>query len=73
MQVCSETLLKELGMEDKLPGRKELIAGINHMGWLLKIMDREGKDLYPAIKERVDAKLADPECKDCLLYTSRCV
>ena len=64
VQVCSETLLKELGMEDKLPGRKELIAGINHMGWLLKIMDREGKDLYPAIKERVDAKLADPECKD---------
>ena len=62
VQVCSETLLKELGMEDKLPGRKELIAGINHMGWLLKIMDREGKDLYPAIKERVDAKLADPEC-----------
>ncbi len=64
VQVCSETLLKELGMEDKLPGRKELIAGINHMGWLLKIMDREGNDLYPAIKERVDAKLADPECKD---------
>ena len=64
VQVCSETLLKELGMEDKLPGRKELIAGINHMGWLLKIMDREGKDLYPVIKERVDAKLADPECKD---------
>ena len=61
VQVCSETLLKELGMEDKLHGRKELIAGINHMGWLLKIMDREGKDLYPEIKERADAKLADPE------------
>ena len=54
VQVCSETLLKELGMEDKLPGRKELIAGINHMGWLLKIMDREG--LYPEIKARAAAR-----------------
>ena len=31
VQVCSENLLKNLGMEDKLEGRKELIAGINHM------------------------------------------
>ena len=36
VQVCSETLLKELGMEDRLEGRTELIAGINHMAWLLK-------------------------------------
>ena len=64
VQVCSETLLKELGMEDKLPGRKELIAGINHMGWLLSLQDKDGNDLYPAVKARVDAKLADPECKD---------
>lgn len=64
VQVCSEGLLKELGMEDKLEGRKELIAGINHMGWLLEIMDKDGNDLYPEIKSRIDAKLADPECKD---------
>ena len=32
VQVCSETLLNELGMEDRLDGRRELIAGINHMG-----------------------------------------
>ena len=38
--VCSETLLKEVGMEDKLEGRKELIAGINHMGWLLELKDK---------------------------------
>lgn len=31
VQVCSEFLLKELGMEDKLEGRRERIAGINHM------------------------------------------
>lgn len=64
VQVCSKGLLKELGMEDKLEGRKELIAGINHMGWLLEIMDKDGNDLYPEIKSRIDAKLADPECKD---------
>ena len=45
VQVCSETLLNSLGMEDRLEGRKELIAGINHMGWLLEIRDRNGNDL----------------------------
>ena len=52
VQVCSETLLKSLGMEEKLEGRRELIAGINHMGWLLKIADKEGNDLYPEIRKR---------------------
>ena len=52
VQVCSETLLKSLGMEDQLEGRRELIAGINHMGWLLKIADKEGNDLYPEIRKR---------------------
>ena len=37
VQVCSETLLNELDLQDKLEGRKELIAGINHMAWLLKL------------------------------------
>ena len=64
VQVCSETLLNELGMEDKLEGRRELIAGINHMGWLLEIKDKNGVDLYPEIKSRIDAKLADPDFKD---------
>ena len=36
VQICSERLLKALDMEDKVDGRRELIAGINHMGWLLK-------------------------------------
>lgn len=56
VQVCSETLLGELGMEDKLEGRRELIAGINHMGWLLKIQDKEGNDLYPEIRRRAKEK-----------------
>ena len=56
VQVCSETLLKELDMEDKLEGRTELIAGINHMAWLLDIHDRNGADLYPEIRKRAEAK-----------------
>ncbi len=64
VQVCSEGLLKALGMEDKLDGRKELIAGINHMAWLLEIKDKNGVDLYPEIKSRVDAYLAKPDATD---------
>lgn len=64
VQVCSERLLKELGMEDKLEGRKELIAGINHMAWLLELKDKDGNDLYPAIKAKVPEKMADPEFLD---------
>lgn len=56
VQVCSHYLLKNLDMEDKLEGRKELIAGINHMGWLLEIYDKEGNDLYPEIRKRAAEK-----------------
>ena len=56
VQVCSEYLLKDLGMEDKLEGRTELIAGINHMAWLLDIHDKNGVDLYPEIKRRAEEK-----------------
>ena len=64
VQVCSEGLLIALGMQDKLEGRKELIAGINHMAWLLEIKDKDGNDLYPEIKSRVDEYLANPDNKD---------
>ena len=64
VQVCSESLLNRVGMEDKLEGRRDFIAGINHMAWLLKIEDKDGNDLYPEIKARIDAKIADPDCYD---------
>lgn len=64
VQVCSESLLNDLGMSEYLEGRKELIAGINHMAWLLELKDKNGKDLYPEVKSRVDAYLADPEKKN---------
>ena len=56
VQVCSEGLLNALGMEDRLEGRKETIAGINHMAWLLEIYDKDGNDLYPEIKRRAAEK-----------------
>ena len=64
VQVCSSTLLRNVGMEDRLPGCKELIAGINHMAWLLEIRDKNGVDLYPEIKSKVAAYIADPNTPD---------
>lgn len=64
VQVCSESLLKAVGMEDRLEGRRELIAGINHMAWLLELKDKDGVDLYPEIKTKIDAKIADPDYKN---------
>lgn len=64
VQVCSQDLLKKLNMEDKLEGRKELIAGINHMAWLLKIEDRDGCDLYPEIRARAAEYMKEPDHKD---------
>ena len=61
VQCCSRDLLKDLDMADKLEGRKELIAGINHMAWLLDIRDKDGNDLYPEIKSKIDAKIEDPD------------
>ena len=64
VQTCSESLLKALKMDDKLEGRKELIAGINHMAWLLEIKDKDGNDLYPQIKTKIDEYIENPENKN---------
>lgn len=68
VQVCSEILLKNLGMEDKLEGRKELIAGINHMAWLLEIQDKDGNDLYPQIKYLAEQKNLTEKHYDMVRY-----
>jgi len=64
VQVCTKSLFYELGMEDKHDGVKELIAGINHMAWLLEVKDKNGVDLYPEIKSRVDDYIKNSEAKD---------
>ena len=68
VQVCSEKLLQSLGMDDKLDGRIEKIAGINHMGWLLEIRDKDGKDLYPEIRKRAAAKNKREKHKDMVRF-----
>lgn len=68
VQGCSKELLKGLGMEDKLDGRKELIAGINHMAWLLEIYDKEGNDLYPEIRKRAIEKNLKEKHDDMVRY-----
>ncbi len=68
VQVCSSTLLEGLGMQDRLEGRVETIAGINHMAWLLDIRDKDGNDLYPEIKKRAAEKNASEKHNDMVRY-----
>lgn len=68
VQVCSSRLLTDLGMSDRLEGRRELIAGINHMAWLLDIRDRDGADLYPEIKRRAREKNDGEKHADMVRY-----
>ncbi|ACL71075.1 alpha-glucosidase/alpha-galactosidase [Halothermothrix orenii] len=53
VQTCVPDLLKDLGMSTENVQWK--IAGINHMAWLLEIT-RNGRDLYPEIKEKARAR-----------------
>ncbi len=59
VQVCSNTLLHECGIEPKRPIR-EKIAGINHMAWLLELEDADGNDLYPEIRKKACEILDNP-------------
>ena len=68
VQGCSYGLLRHLGMDDKIEGRRELIAGINHMGWLLEITDKDGNDLYPEIRRRAKEKNATEKHHDMVRF-----
>ena len=68
VQSCSKDLLNGLNMSDKLEGRHEKIAGINHMAWLLEIKDKDGNDLYPEIKKRAKEKNAKEKHGDMVRY-----
>jgi len=68
VQVCSQHLLESLGMSDKLDGRRELIAGINHMAWLLEIRGKNNEDLYPTIRRRAKEKNASEKHWDMVRY-----
>ena len=68
VQGCTWYLFKFLNMLDMWDGRKELIAGINHMGWLLSIKDKNGADLYPEIKKRAAEKNAKEKHGDMVRF-----
>ncbi len=68
VQGCSKDLLKKLGMEDKIEGRVDRIAGINHMAWLLELHDKDGNDLYPEIKKRAKEKNATEKHGDMVRF-----
>ena len=68
VQGCSKDLLNALGMEDKVEGRTDVIAGINHMAWLLDVRDKDGNDLYPEIKKRAKEKNATEKHGDMVRY-----
>ena len=67
VQVCTKDLFKRLEMENVQIGH-ELIAGINHMAWLLEITDAKGNDLYPEIARRAKAKSAARKHSDMVRF-----
>ena len=68
VQACSRELLRKLDMEDKIEGRVDRIAGINHMAWLLELHDKDGNDLYPEIKRRAKEKNATQKHEDMVRF-----
>lgn len=62
VQVCSQALMETLGLQ--IDGVVDKIAGINHMGWLLEIRDKDGNDLYPMIREMAAKKNATEKHED---------
>ena len=56
VQVCADSLLRGVGMDDYVGKNTSLIAGINHMGWLLELRDLDGNDLYPEVRRRAAEK-----------------
>ena len=68
VQVCVNSILSGIGMEDKLEGHRAKIAGINHMAWLLEIEDKDGNDLYPEIRRRAKEKNATEKHNNMVRY-----
>ena len=71
VQVCVKSLYESFGKEPP-EGYVEKIAGINHMGWLLELRDKDGKDLYPELKEMAkDVEAVDTDNRVRLDYMNR--
>lgn len=59
VQVCVPKLFDKLGLTEQY-GNNYIaeIAGINHMAWLLKLTDKDGRDLYPLVRKLAKEKNA---------------
>ena len=68
VQVCSSGLLDSLDMTKTAGRYTEVIAGINHMAWLLDIKDENGNDLYPEIRRRAKEKNAAERHNDMVRF-----
>ncbi len=68
VQVCAPRLLKALGFEQDPHTVQTKIAGINHMAWLLEVIDKDGNDLYPEIRRRAKEKNATEKHFDMVRY-----
>ena len=55
VQVCVPMLMERLGLKDTKV-TSSIIAGINHMAWLLDIRGEGGVDLYPTVRELAKKK-----------------
>lgn len=66
VQVCTSYLFNGLGMDHA--DITETIAGINHMGWLLSVTDKDGNDLYPEIRRRAKEKNEGEKHVDMVRY-----
>ena len=68
VQMCTKELLEGVGMDDKVEGCSDIIAGINHMGWLLEMRDKNGVDIYPEAKKRAIEKNNTEKHKDMVRF-----
>ena len=68
VQMCTKELLEGVGLEDKVEGCSALIAGINHMGWLLSMHDKDGNDIYPEAKRRAIEKNDNEKHRDMVRF-----
>ena len=68
VQMCTKELLEGVGMDDKVEGCSDVIAGINHMGWLLAMHDKDGNDIYPEAKKKAIEKNDTEKHKDMVRF-----
>jgi len=61
VQVCSDNLLKELGMQDKLEGRKELIAGIRNIRTQMNVHPSKKSKLILVVKPEYETAIKESE------------